>query len=73
MKPIVFQQANAKLTGTDGVAVLPVFRNGREIISCWRPSWRERIALLWTGRVYLRVLAGVTHGPVSIEARSPFT
>jgi len=33
---------------------LPAFTNERETITCWRLTWRERIAVLWAGRLWLR-------------------
>ena len=33
---------------------LPAFTNERETISCWRLTWRERLRVLVTGRLWLR-------------------
>lgn len=27
-----------------------------EVVTCWQLSWKERFKLLWTGRLWLRVL-----------------
>jgi hypothetical protein len=80
MRPTTFPQANGTLGGgpaerygtADDVVDLPVHRTGAEIISCWRLSWRERLAVLLSGRVWLRVLAARTHAPVAVDADSPF-
>lgn len=33
---------------------LPAYTDERETISCWRLTWRERLAVLWHGRLWLR-------------------
>lgn len=50
---------------------LPVYTDGEQLISCWRLSWRERVAALVGGRVWLRVV-GAGHPPVAVEATSPW-
>lgn len=74
MHPVTFNQANGSLTGGpaaewgthEDVGDLPVYRDANEIISCWRPSFGERLVLLFRPRLWLRVLGG-SHPPVSIE------
>ena len=81
MKPVIFNQANGALIGgpaeqfntDDIVDDLPVYRDGSEVISCWRPDLRERFDILLRGRVWLRVSAATTHPPVCLEGRSPFS
>ena len=51
---------------------LPVCRTYAEdetplVYSWWRPSWRERLSLLFGGSVRL-CLVGTIHPPVAIEA-----
>lgn len=80
MKPKHFPQANSTLLGgpaenygTDlDVSDLPVYRGGGEIISCWRPSWRERLRVLVGGSVFLRVATTKNHPPVSLDAGRVF-
>lgn len=51
---------------------LPVRQRDLIVTSCWRPSWWERIALLFGARVFLNVASGITQPPVSLEvARKP--
>jgi hypothetical protein len=81
MKPTSFEQANGILSGgpaskygtSDDVADLAVCRVNGEVISCWRATWRDRLRVLLTGRVWLRVLADRTHSPVALDAESPFS
>jgi hypothetical protein len=49
---------------------LPVYDAGDgKIISCWRMGWRERIAALVSGTVWLWVYSGThTQPPVSLRA-----
>jgi hypothetical protein len=80
VKPTLFPESNGTLGGgpaakygtEDDVVDLPVHRDGQQIISCWRLSWRERVQLLVTGRVWLLVFSGSTHPPVSVVANAPF-
>lgn len=53
---------------------LPVYRDGERCISAWRPNWRERLSILFFGRVWLHVWFGNTQPPVYLEAkRTVFT
>lgn len=80
MKPIKFDQCNGTLSGgpsaqfktAEAVGDLAVYRNESEIISCWRPSLRERISILFRARVWLRVSSATTHPPVCLEGSPPF-
>jgi hypothetical protein len=50
-----------------GVCVgLPVYIGEGEMISCWAPSWRERLRLLFGQRVWMTV-ASYSHPPVSLQ------
>jgi len=35
---------------------LPVFNDGQQMISCWKLTLRERLTLLFTGKLWLRQL-----------------
>lgn len=80
MTPTTFPEANTTLSGgpapkygtADPVVDLPVHKDGYSIVSCWALSWRDRLRLLVTGRVWLSVLAPVTHHPVKLTTESPF-
>ena len=80
MKPIRFREVNGTLLGgpaakyetEEDVGDLLVCRTGKEIISKWRCSWKERLSVLWTGCVYLRVAATETHAPVCVEGTEVF-
>ena len=74
MEPRSFPEANKELQKPEGwtdeeCGPLPVFNDGMQSISCWRPSWRERLSILFFGKVWLWVIAGKTQPPVSIEGR----
>ncbi len=47
---------------------LPVWSNGKQCISCWKPSFKERISILLFGKVWVSVLSGKTQPPISIWA-----
>ena len=72
MKPMKFKQANKDLLKPrnmtdDECGTLPVYSDGFQCISCWKPSFRERLSILIFGKAWLYVLSGETQPPVSIE------
>lgn len=59
MIPITFTHANfiyGANQEADGYLPLPCYRNDQETISCWQLTWRERLSVLFTGRLWLRQL-----------------
>lgn len=78
MKPIKFKEATKVLqrpaTMTDAeCASLHVWSDGKQCVSCWKPSFMERVRILFHGKVYLGVLSGSTQPPVFISGKYPFT
>ncbi len=59
MKPSKFPQANASFgEGQPHVEPLPAFFGQSpegEVISCWGMTWRERLRVIFTGRVWVVV------------------
>jgi len=57
MIPTTFPEMN-KLWAADQKPYLPLpsYSDGRETISCWHLTWRERLYLLLTGKLWLRQL-----------------
>ncbi len=77
MRPINFPEQTAVLSKppnmTDEECIsLPVYNKGAECISCWRPTWSERLCILFGGKVWLRILSGQTQPPVALETCTPF-
>jgi hypothetical protein len=73
--PIRFEHQTVELQapeGAKGVAPLPVWTDGRQVVSCWKLSWRERLSALLFGRVWVAVLSGHTQPPVFIRAVRTF-
>jgi hypothetical protein len=75
MTPIGFPESNATLHAhpdqpfdhnVKAIEPLQVWRDGWQVTSCWRPTWRERLSILLFGRVWLTVLGGATP-PVSLQ------
>ena len=72
MKPINFKLSNKVLQPSgqeyseniNGVDPLPIWTDGEQCVSCWRPSWRERLSILLFGKVWLGILSGSTQYPV---------
>lgn len=46
---------------------LNVYTNGRECISLWKPSLRERISILIHGNVWLSIHTGQSQPPVWLD------
>jgi len=73
MKPIAFPEATAELSRPANMteeecAPLPVFRDNGACISCWTMTWRERLSVLFCGRVWVWVFSGHTQPPIALEA-----
>lgn len=78
MTPIAFAGANKLLTAppdSSGIAPLPVHTDGKQCLSCWSLTWRQRLQVLLHGRVWLCTLTGSTQPPVWLDASksSPIT
>ena len=77
MKPIKFEEVNAELQKPPNMTdeecqPLPVFRDGEECISCWQPTWKERLSILIYGKVWLGVLFGKSQPPVRLKGSKTF-
>lgn len=56
MKPIKFAESNKVLLPfKEGHKKLPVYAADHDVISCWKMSWRERLAALVFGKTWLYV------------------
>lgn len=77
MRPTNFKQSNKVLTKPSDMtdeecSSLHVFTDGNQCVSCWKPSIKERLLILLTGRVWLGVLSGETQPPVFVSGESVF-
>jgi len=50
---------------------LPAYYANGIITTRWKLSWKERLAVLFKGSIWLNVMSG-THPPVRIDAEAPF-
>ena len=69
MKPIQFEESNATLQKPESMTdeeckPLPIFRNDKQCISCWCPTFKERLSVLLHGKVWLSVFSRNTQPPV---------
>lgn len=69
MKPIEFKHQTKVLNKPENMTdeecqSLPVFSNGKQVISCWAMTWKERFQALLFGKVWLSVYSGHTQPPV---------
>ena len=77
MEPIDFEESTSTLLGGPAekyntqrsVLDLLVWKDGKEIVSLWKPTPKERLSILIFGKVWLRVSAPKTHPPVCIQGR----
>lgn len=51
---------------------LPLFNDGRQSVSLWKPTLKERISILIFGRVWLGVIGGINHPPVWLWGTKEF-
>lgn len=77
MKPIDFKQSTKVLQRSsdmtdDECAALPVWSDGMQCVSCWKPSLSERISLVFGGQVWLGVASGSTQPPVFLSGKNVF-
>lgn len=57
MKPINFPESNKQWAKDQPeYQTLPAYINDEETISCWHLEFKERLILLFTGRLWLRQL-----------------
>ncbi len=75
MKPIGFEEQMIEMGKTqDEYISLPAWFDHEQVISCWHMSFRERLKVLFTGRVWVRVLNfGQNLQPQLLDVDHPFT
>lgn len=78
MKPIDFKQSTKVLqrpsTMTESECQsLPVWCDGKQCVSCWKPTLKERLNILFRGKVWLGVLSGKTQPPVFVAGENVFS
>lgn len=74
MNPASFPESNRTLTAPSSMtseqcADLPIWTDGNQCISCWKPTWKERLSILFFGRVWLTVVFGGSQPPVALSGR----
>ena len=76
MNPIEFDEMNG-IAAEDQPEYLnlPMYRDHEQVISCWKMTWRERVQVLFTGKVWLRLLhseqSKIT--PSALDVSSPWS
>lgn len=73
MEPVEFKEANKNLLKPEGwtdeeCGSLPVYTNGKVCISLWKMTWKERLSVLFFGKLWLFVHSGATQPPVALMA-----
>lgn len=74
MKPIYFKESTNTLSKPKNMTdeqckPLPIYTDGKECISCWKPSFKEKLCLLFGAKIWLGVLCGHTQPPVRITIK----
>lgn len=72
MKAIKFKHANRNLQKPPSMtdeecSSLWVFTDTKMCVSCWKLNWKERLAVLFFGNIWLGVLSGETQPPVWLD------
>jgi len=74
MEPINFKHSNITLNPPNpnnaGIEIdaIRAWTDGKQCVSCWRLTWRERFAALIFGKAWLGLLSGRTMPPAYIIA-----
>lgn len=74
MEPKNFKESTSVLTAPGSMpdcGDLPVYKDGKQCVSCWHASLKERITILFTGCAWMGV-RGVAQPPVWLSGRCPF-
>ena len=78
MEPINFEYVTGTLERPyrmtdEECGPLPIFTDGKQCVSLWHMSLRERLSALVFGKIWVQVLSGVTQPPISLSvARNIF-
>jgi hypothetical protein len=72
MKPIKFKEANKNLLKPESMTdtecgSLWVYNDGKQCISCWKMTFKQRIKAILFGKVWLSVMGGQTQPPVWVD------
>ena len=76
MDPIDFEEMNGTAAKNQPpYRPLPMYRDGEQVISCWKMSLAERVKVFTSGVVWLRLIHSWDQAitPSLLEAESPFT
>lgn len=61
MKPIKFKECNVNFAeNQDEYNTLPAFKNSSlqgEVVTCWKLTFRERLRILFKGKIWLSLLS----------------
>jgi hypothetical protein len=76
VKPIKFAEANIVFSKPDSMSddecgSLPAHKYDNGIISCWKMSFKERIKVLFTGKVWFDVMSKF-QPPIWLSVDTPF-
>ena len=77
MRPVEFDEMTIVLSKPEGMTddecmPLPVFRDGKQVVSCWELSKEDLELINQTGRIYLGVVSGKSQPPVFLTVETPF-
>ena len=72
MKPIDFPEKTIDLRKPPDMtdkecSSLPIWSDGKVCISCWRPKWKERLSILFFGKIWVLVHSGYTQPPIALK------
>lgn len=66
--PTKFKYQNRTLLGrTEDVMPLPAWTDGQIVVSRWQFTFRERLQLLITGKLWITLLSGSTQPPIALD------
>jgi hypothetical protein len=72
MKPVYFEEATKELKKPSSMtdeecSSLWVHNDGEQSVSCWKMTLKERIKLLFHGRIWVGVVFGKSQPPIWVD------
>lgn len=56
----------------DDCEPLNVYSDGEICVSCWKPSFKDVLRIVFKRKVWLLVKSGITQPPLLLQTESPF-
>lgn len=65
MRPVYFNESN--VTVSYGETAIPALKDGKQVVSCWKMTWKDRISALLYGKVWVGI-RGNSQYPIWLDS-----